>query len=433
MTRTDYPVFLSDRDPLVVLERQADAVISMMRQWGIGKVDEKSTVHFCGLIHNSELGTVAFLPREAITGEASQDLETAALTMWALARFGSETSNRDLEDDGEAGNLGTLSVIKRLSDDFRDHGLFTERLRFQTRNSGKPDWTRTVKREIAIPNHNGQPIFPDIRTSRQARSSDALLAQIQAAVIREIHSAHAWWLSDGTYGKQELMAVPKPPFPRSTWSSKLDALLPTLYSARAVFLAEYLGFYLRETRASDSGSFVFGISDFHTVWETILRETIVRSPSDSKRNWNSLLPKPVYVLKVDGSREARRRGMQTDIILEHASGYTIVDAKYYSAISAESAPGWPDIAKQMFYEMALREIVDDSTSDIRVEIQNVFVFPGKKSEGPLIQAEIRKSDGTSASAAFSPIVCTYVSVKEALDCYVRGTAGISVLPESGPA
>lgn len=184
-----------------------------MRERGMGRVDEKNTVHFCGLIQHPENGSIVFLPREAKTGNPVIDLETASLTMRALARFGAETSKRDFENDGEAGNPGTLAVIKRLADDFRDHGLFSERSRQRTRNAGKSDWTRTVKREIALPNLNGQPVFTDIRTSRTIRSTDALLAQIQAAVIREIRLSHAWWLT-GTSGRaQELLSTPRPPFP----------------------------------------------------------------------------------------------------------------------------------------------------------------------------------------------------------------------------
>lgn len=423
--RADLPVFLSDRDPLAFLDRHADTVLSAMREWGIGRIDERETVHFCGLIHHPEEGAVVFLPRESGTGDPVTDLETASLTMRALARFGVEASKRDYEDDGEAGNPGALSVIKRLADDFRDQGLFAERIRQQTMNSGKPDWTRTVKREVAMPGHKGQPIFTDIRSSRPTRSSDALLSQIQAAVIREIHLAHAWWLIGTSSRREELLSCQRPPFPRTTWARKLEAMLPSLYSARSLFLAEYLRFYLRETRASASGSFVFGVEDFHTVWETILRETIVRAPCDSMRNWNSELPKPFYLHQGSLTHDPRSRGMQTDIILEHESSYTIVDAKYYAAKNAKSAPGWPDIAKQIFYEKALREIVD-TNSELPVVIHNIFAFPGQTNDGPLSKAEIRHTNGKPVSRAFPPIDCSYVSVRDALKHYVMHSQGIDL-------
>jgi hypothetical protein len=425
MTLADPPVIFADRDAQSALAKRADSVLSAMRDWGVGRVDEKETVHFCGLVHHPESGSVVFLPRESRTGDDTEDLNTASLTLQALARFGAETSKRDLEEDGEIGNPGILSVIKRLSDDFRRHGLFSERTRARTRNSGKPDWVRTIKNEIAMPDRNGQPVFTDIRTSRAARNTDALLSQIQAAVLREVYAAHSWWLSGSASGQQTLSLCSRPPFPRSIWAKKLDGLLPSLYSARSLFLAEYLRYYLRETRASQDGTFVFGVSDFHTVWETILRETAIRSSSDRRRNWNSELPKPTYYYPGSDSHVARSRGMQTDIILEHSSSFTIVDAKYYAAKSAETAPGWPDIAKQIFYEKALREVVQLEGGPA-IKIDNVFAFPSLGNVGNLERAEMRHVDGSAVSDAFTPVVCSYISVKEALSHYVSRTQGIEL-------
>lgn len=425
MKRADPPQYFSDRDSLESLERHAGSVVEAMRDWGLGRVDERETIHFCGLIHHPENGAVVFLPREAKTGDAREDLQTAALTMRALSRFGAETSKREFEEDGEAGNPGALSVIKRLADDFRDHGLFSERTRQLTRNSGKPDWARTVKREIALPDRKGQPVFTDIRVIRATRNSEALLAQIQAAVLREINAAHGWWLTGAAARKGELISCPRPPFPKVTWARKLDVLLPSLYSARSVFLAEYLRHYLRETRASANGSFVFGVCDFHSVWETVLRETIVRSPHDKRRNWNSELPKPVYMHKDGDAVDARSRGMQTDIILEDATSYTIVDAKYYAAKNARSAPGWPDIAKQLFYEKALREVVE-TPSCSQARIRSIFAFPNSTNSGPLSGVELRRTDGAQVRQDFSTIECVYVSVRAALKYYVSGNQGVTL-------
>lgn len=419
------PIFLSDRDPVSMLEREAETVVGAMRERGIGRIGERDTVHFCGLIHHPEEGAIVFLPREAKTPDATENLEIASLTMQALARFGAETSKRDFESDGEAGNPSALSVIKRLSDDFRDHGLFSERIRYKTRNSGKPDWMRTLKREIAMPGCNDQPVFTNIRTSRTGNTSDALLAQIQAAILREIYAAHSWWLSGATSRRRELTGYSRPPAPRSTWVKKLDAILPSLYSARSIFLAEYLRFYLRETRASTNGNFIFGVEDFHTVWETVLRETVIRSSYDTKRNWNSELPKPVYLRRETAIHDSRNRGMQTDIILEGKSSYTIVDAKYYTAKSAETAPGWPDIAKQMFYEKALREVIDIDRETPHV-IHNIFAFPSSTNVGPLSEAKLQHADGRAVSSAFPPIACSYVSVRDALKYYVVRSKGIQL-------
>jgi len=175
---------------------------------------------------------------------------------------------------------------------------------------------------------------------------------------------------------------------------------------------------------------VFGLNGFHTVWETILKKTITRSPNDRMLNWNSKLPIPVYSKKDNSEQDSRLKGMQTDIILEDEIGYTIIDAKYYSAKSANTAPGWPDIAKQFFYEKALREIVD-SPEEIPSNIKNIFVFPSRSKDGPLTQVTLqhRKLEKT-VSDYFPPIFCMYVSVRDALELYVSGKQGIVVITKN---
>ena len=117
--------------------------------------------------------------------------------------------------------------------------------------------------------------------------------------------------------------------------------------------------------------------------------------------------------------------MQTDIILEDATSYTIVDAKYYSAKSAASAPGWPDIAKQMFYEKALHELISNEV-DLPVEIKSIFAFPSHSGVGPLDRVQMRNSEGQMILGDFSQIECAYISIKQALKGYVEGAQTVNM-------
>ena len=430
MLKPKIPKIFSDRDRVDDLISNAENVYQAMLNSGYGKLEQNDKVQFCGMVYHPVDGIAVFLPREAKTGISDYDCETARLTMNALAKFSIETSKSLFQDDGEIGNPELLSVIKKISDDFRDNGLFFERLRNNTINSGKANWGKTIKHELPMPNKIKQPIFINIHTSRSARSNDTLLAQIQAAILSEIQQAHSWWLDSISGRINELYSCNRPNFPRNTWANKLDTLMPSLYSSRSIFLANYLRYYLRETRNSSDGSFVFGLNGFHTVWETILKKTITRSPNDRMLNWNSRLPIPVYSKKDNIEQDSRLKGMQTDIILEDEIGYTIIDAKYYSAKSANTAPGWPDIAKQFFYEKALREIVD-SPEEIPSNIKNIFVFPSRSKDGPLTQVTLqhRKLEKT-VSDYFPPIFCVYVSVRDALELYVSGKQGIVIITKN---
>lgn len=402
-----------DRMPVDELGSSAGPLLDMMNAWEIGKVADRERVHFCGLIGHPELGVTAFIPRQSYTGNRETDKEIAAYMMRALSRYSAEVSQSEFESDGETGNLNLLSVIRKLAEDFRQFGIFSERERIRTRNSGKIDWGRTISREIAIPGVGRRPVFLDLRTTRSRRERNFYLSQVQAAVMREILTLHGWWLSIGSGRDIELRSVPRPPFRRARWEGQLSRILPTLYSARSLFLAEYLQYYLAHTRASSSGSFVFGLTDFHLVWEAMLRETLMRSPEDTGRKWARELPKPTYHLNDGSKSEQRKRGMIPDIILEGRNQITIIDAKYYAATSAITAPGWPDIAKQQFYEMGVRNIVGNTS-----EIESIFVFPGRNSEGILSSVAMLDTNGQKVSA-FPEIKCAYLDVHSVIKSYVH--------------
>jgi hypothetical protein len=396
----------SDRMPVGSLGSDNAPLLDAMKQWDIGKVASKGTIHFCGLVRDSKGRTAVFLPRSL----QDRSVSAARLTMKALARYGQSAANRSFSTDGDLGNPGTLAVIQRLAADFQNHGLFVERQRIRSRNSGKPDWKRTVTRERAYASDGGDEVFPDIATTRSIDSSETLLAQVQAAVMGEIIEQHGWWLEGASARRSELRWQKKPHQPRALWAILLDGLLPQLYSSRSVFLAEYLGHYLRECRASASGSFVFGIEDFHIVWEQMLGETL----EGVERHWNEKLPRAVYETLDGGASDAPERRMLTDIVLRTPAGFTIVDAKYYAATSENTVPGWPDIAKQMFYEMALRSVVGEES-----EIRNCFVFPGLPTAATSYQrVEMRAAVDNASVAAFPKVECHYLPMDEVMSAYV---------------
>ena len=417
--------YFSDRMLVSDLRFADNSVFELLHETGRGFVNNRDTVHFCGLVSHPDVGSVFFLPRESITTDTSINLATAKLTMKALSKFAAETSKREFESNSLDGDFSILSVIKHITDDFIKLGIYTQRSRLGGREHGKPNWTKTIQQETPILNFQGQPIYSDIHTTVLARRSDAILAQIQTAILREIITSHGWWIAGLGTRKHELFKINATRIPRALWEKTLTSILPSLYSSRSIFLAEYLRRYLRETRGFDTGKNIFGINDFHTVWEAVLRKAIVRSETDPMRNWNSELPKPVYLANGDDKIGVASRGMQTDIILEIDDAYVIVDAKYYSAKSASDAPGWSDIVKQMFYELALHEVlgIDDKR---KRNIKNVFVFPNQNNGGPLRCVEMKLSDGSQTSRIFPKIDCIYVSITEALNSYVSGTPSIQI-------
>ena len=80
--------------------------------------------------------------------------------------------------------------------------------------------------------------------------------------------------------------------------------------------------------------------------------------------------------------DARRRGMQTDIVLETKTELKTVDAKYYAAKTADTSPGRGDISKQFFYEKAIESLLK-SEAKAKPAISSIFAFPSKAGQGNL--------------------------------------------------
>lgn len=367
-------------------------------------------MQFCGLASVSETLSFVFLPRKSYTGIEKNDLQTACLTMRVLARFGRDMTDRLGVSTGGEGDTSRLALVADLAKDFLSYGIFSERSRHSSRTSGKPDWPRTIMRELSFIGSDGSVIYPDIRTTRTRDSHDSLLAQVQAAVMLEITRQHDWWI-DGLAGREdELKRYDPPQLPRPLWATHLRLLLPELYAARAILLANALISYLVNHPTSRSGETYYGVEDFHTVWEHMLRQVLI----DVEAGWNSRLPRPAY-RRNDGNLAVQERGLQTDIILRGQSGVLhVVDAKYYDATHPGNAPGLADIIKQFFYDIALSSVASGES------VKGCFVFPAMADEAHHFQSVAMHHRDGSAAPEFPVIECYYFDIVRVMKAYTEG-------------
>ncbi|WP_175575078.1 LlaJI family restriction endonuclease [Novacetimonas hansenii] len=403
------PRVLQDRVAVQHLEERYQKLTSELRRQDQGKTLQKETVHFCGLACTSSSESYVFVPRKTLVDSTTENQRIAKTTMRVLAKYGQDTRDRQGFSSAEDGNVGLISTIQDLADDFRRYGIFAERVRYATKNSGKANWPRTAARELVIVSANGNIVYPNIRTSRTSTAHESILARVQVAVLLEIAQHHGWWL-DGLQGREaELKAYnTSPDFPRFLWSQKLRSLLPNLFAQRAIRLAYYLISYLDEDPRQNDGITLYGIDDFHSVWERMLREVL----PGVEGGWNSRLPKPAFRQATNGHLQVQERGMQTDIIIRDGTTLKVLDAKYYDATFLSNSPGWPDIVKQLFYHLALSSVVGDKART------GSFVFPAQNhGEGPFTQVSVVRADLEPADG-FPRINCIYLSVIEVMEAYL---------------
>lgn len=94
---------------------------------------------------------------------------------------------------------------------------------------------------------------------------------------------------------------------------------------------------------------------------------------------------------------------------------TVVDAKYYGATGKGSMPGWPDIVKQLYYEMALKTVVKSGET-----VSNCFAFPAGNDTGrPFSSAGVFNS-GLDPVEKFPTIECRYINTHSVMKAYCVG-------------
>jgi len=408
------PEILLDRMPKVDLRKSHPEISKLMQESKLGKLSgENNNVQFCGYVCARREGSTfaaVFLPRKSQISKDS-DLDTAKVTMQVIAKYCRSKTREDNSGQEDSGG-SWLSIIKSIADDFIEYGIYSDRHRIQGRNSGKANWARTIVRETPLIGYTGNIVYPNIYTSRAQDNHDNLLAQMQVTMLKEIAVDHGWWLSGLTKELSILRGFQPLKIDRQLWPIKLKALLPNLFSTRAIRLTKYLIKYLAQESHNSKRPFLFGLDDFHNVWEKMLRDVL----DNSEAGWNAELPKPVFYIA--DTKIQKPSGMEMDIVVRQGSNLIIVDAKYYDARTVETSPQWSDISKQLMYEISLKDL--QSKNGFSGKIYSCFVFPDFLESSEEKFTDIKMEYAKSGALSELPIIrCFYIPIVKVMQAYLN--------------
>ncbi|MCF6437755.1 LlaJI family restriction endonuclease [Pseudoalteromonas sp. MMG022] len=327
-------------------------------------------VMFCGLI-NFDDQIAVFLPRNSDFVEVDElsTRKVCATLLKALKRYLDDKDNAinadELIDEGIYGQE-YLGFIFALFEDYFNNGLFTRRVSERKVNSGKVDWNRTIKQSIPYMSADS-PVYLKLAGSIKRVYSNCETAKIHAEILRKLDKKIGWLINDDGAITKQLINIPVSSMDNDAKIYHLNNELTRAYSDRDIYLIKQLISYLKLESMSQKSDFSIGVKRFEGMWEYMLLKTLKNVFPVNKK-----LAKPVY--KIDGELKlASRKGQRTDIVLRdpETGDFTVIDAKYYSAKSVETAPGWPDLVKQIFYAHAVKSIYPESN------VSNMFIFPGK--------------------------------------------------------
>jgi hypothetical protein len=395
---------LHDRMPIDLLKQKHPDILGFFASYFPKAVADNDTLHFCGVACLGDSSPVVFLPRGF---GADISPRAARLTMRALARFGEEVGRLGLSSE-TGGEASLAATIHNIVADYKRYGLFEQRLRVRSRNSGKPNWKLTIQRQLPLLSRSRRPVFATVESSRSLSVAHNLLAVIQAATLREITKRHGWWCDLDQSSLADLSRVPPPQISNVRFASAIRAFKRFLFDDRSLALADLLIQYWLASSLNSDGWFICGVSDFSAVWENMLKCTV----HDVSDQWNSKLPTPGYFY-AGGDFVPRTKGGVIDIIVENAEGIIVADAKYYGAHSTATAPGFSDILKQSFYAKSVSDISKGKT------VTSFFVFPTWGSSQRLKIGGFRVRGTHEEVPWLDDVGCLYVSVYPLMESYVR--------------
>lgn len=402
------PHIFEDRYSADLLKNKHKQLYDYLVQYGAISPNRKR-VQFTGLITFGDNQTYCFVPRNSLLPSDESNchaLLCAKLTMNVLKKFGSGSQRTAIHyTEGETGIIAP--VISELARDYREHGIYSERLKINGINNGKTNWPTTIAKELPFPSGNTA-VYLDFRTTKPLRSEDNFLAAIQSVIIAEIYDKHFWWLNE-EFGNTRRPKIQRVSWHRDQWPQLLRKFMRGLYSTRSIHLAKLLIEYLKAENDNPEGSFFCGLRDFHTVWEHMLAKTL----AGAEPFWNTKLPKPHYITISGEAHEAS--GMRTDIVLRHADRLIVVDAKYYAGSTPKNSPGVQDIVKQIAYKAAVQSV------EAETHVDTCFIFPKRIGENGLYnRIEFRSLSG-NPDPSFAHIDCFYLDITDIMEKYLRSS------------
>jgi hypothetical protein len=398
-------IYLSDR--MLLNDRRIPySVLDELKNQGLIAPDMHK-IHFCGIISFSD-GLAVFLPRNYAGSQEKLDRAGHYLIMALLKFYHERETSINAHDSGEdlIGGM-SLSLIASIFDDYTTNGLYVRRTRERTKNLGKVNWPRTIARNSVCHTPSG-PIFLDLATNRSKYIANCETAKIHALVLKELYLYYGiLWFGDSNVHDERIIKMQPPLGSVETQIAYLKRELQLSYSERDLFLIHNLIQYLEIKKGSKNGPILIGVRKFHNMWESMLDQCLV-----GKWSINKKLPVPVYKTLDSQFVPIANKAQRTDTVLQNGTNIAIIDAKYYEASSPNTAPGWPDLVKQFYYQKAVSSLVSTDT-----KVSNHFIFPGNSKTLDSVYVAARDAIVKSEENClpdYSPIYCHFQDPLELL-------------------
>ncbi len=293
--------------------------------------------------------------------------------------------------------------------DYLSNGYYIEREAIHaSRNHGKVNWGRTVKKEKPVIQDNGA-IYLNLQTRLHHSNDEHIMTEISKHSVYESFSKLGWY-----YG----LSAPAKPFSTLKKTQFIAILRDKLHKANKDMDKQLFQSMINVLESADEDDknphyFTFGTRRFEKVWEKLIEKAYGTEFGDSKKMYF-----PVATWVIDGQEVKDTNRLLPDTIMKNPFDgiLYVIDAKYYKYGVKEKRqikdlPGIASITKQIIYAEYIASL--NNMIDSPDRIRNVFILPfnGKEHQSHYSLIGLAKAEWFASIYDYTNIYTVLVDTK----------------------
>lgn len=411
--------FFEDKQVISPTQMPNAVYEKLMAIGGLNINDDRIKIAFCGVIVWEECA-YCFLPAQSSAHDISSLAHLIRVIHSYHASVHSSLVMHDEDDQGEMIDSISLSGVLEIIDLFFNTGILRSRSLAQS-EKGRIHWPKTIHRCFPVMSADNIPLYVEPQRHPMMTYQDDVISSIHSEIMLTLLKNFSW-LDDRFKFLSAPLLLDKVIPTELSLDQKILLLKQRLHSTFISLEIRTLNLlinYLENQKNDGMNHIVIGVRKFHYVWEFLLKNIFL----NVHHKINSALPIPQYhyVDETKSPHNSAEKGMRIDLFIRQGDQCWVIDSKYYSAMTPQSAPGWTDLVKQFFYVKAIRLLYPEIQP---YNVKNIFIFPGCIQVLSKIQMTYRQDQHDEnklqeLTEDFLPIECLYLDPIDVMNQFIN--------------
>lgn len=435
-------------------------LVSELESTNILKYDSKNEKHYfqyVGLIGLRDGRILSILPKcisEDILNDKDECIQYTKNILNAIEKYNHKrfdnTFTYNLDIEKEEKNFNLFALYDFLIADYLEYGLYRETKEvYEENGDSEIDWEHTLEIEMGYITKKKQPVYLNYHNITTIDNNNNLIQEVHKFLLNRASSYFQeipffmdskpildfyCKIDIGVENQDKIMYL-------------IEKVLRRTFNQRKIRLLNLLLLILRKNlHSQQNGINLYGITNFHSVWEDICKVLFNNLYLDGSKYKEVIreLTAPRYILNKDLQGKKEGNPLIPDVVTKYKDTFFVIDAKYYN-ISIQSSenddeitndieindnentqldklqgflPGTYDVLKQIIYMKSFKER-EEKLGIVDLKKRNLFIIPGIKSDyiGKIRMGLFLEDD----------IELWLVDIKRALDFYLKDENNIELL------